>query len=184
MHTDTPTPQRTKTLAASAAGALLSACAPLLQPAVPASLAAPVAQSPIWEVQATGVQIYACQAPSSAADAYAWALQAPRAALFDATGKQVGRHYAGPTWESDDGSTVSGTLIARVESPDPQAIAWLLLGATGNTGRGILGEVKSIQRLYTVGGKPPTEACGPGTAGRQVEVPYKATYRFYAVAAR
>jgi len=61
-------------------------------------------------VPAKGVQIYECRAKKDQAGAYEWAFVAPEADLFDASGKKIGRHYAGPYWESTDGSKIAGTV--------------------------------------------------------------------------
>ncbi len=109
--------------------------------------------------KATGVQIYACAARKDDAAKFEWTLVAPEAELFDAAGKKIGRHYAGPTWEATDGSKVVGELKARDDGPDPNAIPWLLLAAKSTSGSGVLSKTTSIQRLRTVGGKAPSEGC-------------------------
>ena len=60
-----------------------------------------------------------------------------------------------------------------------EGVAWLLLEAAQNSGGGILGRTKSIQRLGTDGGKAPTEAANQSKAGQERRVDYTATYRFY-----
>jgi hypothetical protein len=47
------------------------------------------------------VQIYSCSGT-------AWTLVAPRADLYDSRGKLVATHFAGPTWQAKDGSSVDG----------------------------------------------------------------------------
>src|SRR5262245_65756498 len=54
-------------------------------------------------VPAKGVQIYECRAKKDQAGAYEWTFVAPEADLFDTSGKKIGRHYAGPHWESKIG---------------------------------------------------------------------------------
>jgi hypothetical protein len=68
---------------------------------------------------------------------------------------------------------------ARDAGPDPSAIPWLLLSAKSNSGAGVFSQVKSIQRLQTVGGKAPSAPCGQDNTKQVVRVPYKATYYFY-----
>ena len=109
-----------------------------------------------------------------------WVFKAPEAELFDKASRKIGKHYAGPTWESTDGSAVVGEVKARDAGPDPSAIPWLLLAAKSNSGRGVLSQVKSIQRLQTVGGKAPSAPCTRDTVGQVARVPYKAVYYFYA----
>jgi len=126
-----------------------------------------------------GFQIYACQAAGTDPKAFAWTLKAPEATLHYEAGRILGKHYAGPTWEANDGSKVVGEVIARADGPDPQAIPWLLLRATQHAGNGIFAKVESIQRLHTVGGKPPTAGCDGRYAGTETRVAYTADYYFY-----
>ena len=148
-------------------------------PDAPESLRPPADQVVSLEALATGVQIYECAAGRDEPTRFEWAFKAPEADLFDRSGRKIGRHYAGPTWESSDGSTVVGEVKARDPGPDPNAIPWLLLAAKSNTGSGVFTPVKSIQRLQTVGGKAPSEPCGQANARQVVRVPYKASYVFY-----
>ncbi len=91
-------------------------------------------------------------------------------------------HYAGPTWEHRDGSTVVGAKVAEEPSPIG-AIPHLLLRAAsttpGKTGNHLL-KTSFIQRLATTGGVAPAAAkCNATTAGTTVEVPYTAAYVFW-----
>ena len=149
-------------------------------PDAPEALRPPADQVLAVEAFATGVQIYECAANQDQPPRFEWVFKAPEAELFDKAGQKIGKHYAGPTWESTDGSTVVGELKARDSGPDPTAIPWLLLGAKSNSGAGVFSQIKSIQRLQTVGGKAPSEPCSRDNAQRVVRVPYKATYYFYA----
>ncbi len=71
-------------------------------------------------------------------------------------------------------------MKARDGGPDPDAIPWLLLGAKSNSGTGAFGQVRSIQRLQTVGGKAPSTPCSQDNAHQVARVTYKAVYYFYA----
>jgi hypothetical protein len=102
--------------------------------------------------------------------------------LTDASGVTVGKHYAGPTCEAADGSTVLGTLVASDPGGDASAIPWLLLSVKSTTGTGVLTQTKSIQRLQTVGGVAPTSDCAAANAGSTARVPYAATYAFFRAA--
>ena len=151
-------------------------------PKVPASLQAPAGQSVMLEVLASGVQIYECAARADQPAQWErgeWAFRAPEAVLTDRAGRVIGKHYAGPTWESSDGSRVVGELQARDPGPDASAIPWLLLRAKSVTGSGVFSQVKSIQRVATVGGVAPALPCGSGNAQPIARVPYTATYYFY-----
>jgi hypothetical protein len=120
---------------------------------------------------AVGVQIYHWSGT-------AWTFVAPEAVLYaDAGGMdKVGRHYAGPTWESVGGSTVVGGT-ARLCTHDSSAIPWLSLGAVAGERPGIFRRITFIQRMHTVGGLAPS---APGSvAGQEARVPYTAEYLFY-----
>jgi len=107
-------------------------------------------------------------------------LVAPEATLKDATGTLVGRHYAGPTWEANDGSKVVGVVKAKADAANPHAIPWLLL-ETHSTGKpGLFAKVTTIQRVATQGGIAPTTGCGTATIGKQERVHYTAQYAQYA----
>ena len=148
-------------------------------PEVPEALKVPANQVLSLETQAAGVQIYECKASKDDPTRFEWAFKAPEAELFDSTGKKIGRHYAGPTWESNDGSKVVGEVKAKDNGPDPNAIPWLLLSAKSTSGNGVLSQTQSIQRLQTAGGKAPVEGCTQAQVGKEARVTYKANYYFY-----
>jgi len=96
---------------------LLAACAARLTGTpVPAALD-PAGQRLSERVAAKGVQIYECRAKPGAPDAAQWVFVAPEAELLDARGSIAGTHYAGPHWESRDGSKIVGSVTARADAP-------------------------------------------------------------------
>lgn len=147
---------------------------------IPESLRVSDAQTLSRVLHGSGVQIYACLASQENPTRFVWIFQAPAADLADHSGKEVGRHYAGPTWEANDGSKVVGEIVGQDRGPDPRAIPWLLLRAKSTAGKGIFSKTKSIQRLYTVGGLAPSSVCDASHAGKRERVPYAAEYYFYA----
>jgi len=161
----------------------LSGCATsqITAPAVPAQLRAPAGQSAFVEALATGVQIYECAPKPGESSAFAWTFRAPEATLSDRSGRALGKHYAGPTWESLDGSKVVGQLKAGDPGPDPAAIPWLLMTARSSSSAGIFAPAVSVQRVRTVGGIAPAERCDAANATQVARVPYTATYYFYRV---
>jgi hypothetical protein len=132
------------------------------------------------QTHGTGVQVYQCRGNKDDAARFEWQLKEPAATLFDKAGHKIGKHYAGPTWEADDGSKVIGEVVARADSPNPNAVAWLLLSAKSTSGNGIFQGVRFIQRLHTAGGNAPAVGCDHASAGSEVSVPYSADYWFYA----
>ena len=164
-------------LAALLAGCATSTLGPM--PMIPDALKPPATQTVSLETLATGVQIYACSPGKDDPAKFEWVFKAPEADLFDRAGTRVGKHYAGPTWESNDGSKVVGDVQARDNGPDPNAIPWLLLRAKSTSGNGVLGRTQSIQRVQTVGGRAPADGCNQAQAGKETRVAYTATYYFY-----
>ncbi len=147
---------------------------------IPEPLRVPANSELTLRAHAAGVQIYRCSAGKDDAAQFEWALKAPEADLFDHSGKKIGNHYAGPTWEATDGSKVMGTVVERAGGPNPHAIAWLLLSAKSTSGNGVFTRVRFIQRLRTVGGNAPSDGCDQASEGREVRVAYSAEYWFYA----
>jgi hypothetical protein len=144
---------------------------------IPSSLAVPGALGVDLDLQASGVQIYKCV---PAADGkFTWVLKAPEATLKTPSGVEVGQHFAGPTWQLMDGSSVTAEVLARDPGPDPAAIPWLLLIAKSSAGSGGMTEVKYVQRLNTVGGVAPSGECSTSDPEAEVRVPYSARYVFY-----
>jgi Protein of unknown function (DUF3455) len=146
---------------------------------LPTNLVVPGGQPLLLEAVAQGVQIYLCQPTADNPSVYAWALRAPEADLLNRRGERIGRHFGGPTWEGNDGSQVVGEVRETANSPDPQAIPWLLLQARANQGTGIFSTVTYVQRLDTAGGRAPAAGCDQARAGHEQRVDYTATYAFY-----
>ncbi len=172
------------TVALSAAVLVATGCAnaPVVAPPeVPAPLRPSVGQSVFLEAFASGAQIYECASKPGQPSAFEWTFRAPEAALVDRSGHAIGKHYAGPTWESVDGSSVVGEVKSRDPGPDQSAIPWLLLTAKSTTGAGTFSQTKSIQRVQTTGGIAPAQPCTSANAGAIARVPYTATYYFYRV---
>jgi hypothetical protein len=160
----------------------LAGCAshrPIPPTDVPAALKVAQGQVLTAALHGTGVQIYECRASTTGPKRLTWVYQSPVADLSDRTGKDVGRHYAGPTWEGYDGSKVVGDVVVRDNAPNPGAIQWLLLRAKSNSGKGIFGRTQFIQRLHTIGGVTPDARCDTDHAGQRTRVAYSADYYFY-----
>jgi hypothetical protein len=146
--------------------------------AIPASLALPDGHFMAFELAAQGVQVYLCQAKADDPAAFEWAFRFPEADLLNARGELVGTHYAGPTWEGVDGSSVVGAARMSADSPDSAAIPWLLLQAQANAGAGLFSTVTYVQRLDTSGGRAPATGCSGASAGAELRVPYTASYAY------
>ena len=179
----TPPIPRFPICALTAAVVLAStACATRLAE-VPAPLRPAANESHAMTVAAKGVQIYECRAPASDATP-AWAFVAPEAELYDAHGRPIGRHGAGPFWQAADGSRIVGAVKARADAPVAGAIPWLLLSAQADDAhgpQGTLSRVTSIQRVNTAGGTAPAAGCTRDNAGATARVAYTADYHFFSL---
>ena len=142
-----------------------------------AQVPAPDGARLLFALGADGVQIYACQARDGG---HAWVFQAPEAMLFDASGRQVGTHGAGPHWLLSDGSRVTGAVAANAPAPAAGAIPWLLLRATPADAPGQLRNVAFIRRYDTAGGVAPAGGCDAAAVGQIARMRYAAMYGFYA----
>jgi Protein of unknown function (DUF3455) len=139
----------------------------------PDAIAAGPGEMLVATIHAQGAQVYECKADASGK--LAWQFREPIATLI-ADGKTVGRHYAGPTWELDDGSAVVAKVAGRAPGATGKDIPLLKLDVTQQKGSGRLGGIATIQRLNTKGGT----AEGPcDRAGTLLSVPYSADYTFY-----
>jgi Protein of unknown function (DUF3455) len=157
---------------------------------VPKQLRLPTEQKLLLNVSAKGVQIYTCQPKENDSKKFSWKLKAPVAELFiKLTPKgdklqEIGKHYAGPTWEHKDGSKIQGKIKAKADSSNANAIPLLLLEVSSHEGKGRLSEVSNIQRLNTIGGQAPANGCDPTKKDAEVKVDYTADYYFYGPAPR
>jgi hypothetical protein len=158
---------------------------PLVRPTAPAAIDPPAAAMLVARLHADGTQIYTCTASAAdggtdAASTYAWTLKAPQATLVDSGCTMAGTHFAGPTWQSTDGSSVVGARLASAASTTANSIPLLLLQATRTMGEGIFANVTFVQRLDTKSGNAPPDGCGAATVGTETSVGYSANYYFYA----
>ena len=140
--------------ATAAALALFLACAApsATAMAVPApEVTPPPGVTTVREVQAGGVQIYACR--MTATGAYQWTLTGPKALLFNEDGSDFGTHSAGPTWTAADGSSITADgAHPLVKINHAEGVPVLLLAVTSSSGAGLLSGVRFFRRSDTEGG--------------------------------
>jgi len=147
---------------------------PIVEPNVPDEIKVEAGHQLFDIGHAHGVQIYACNGT-------AWTFVEPKAVLVTNRFQFI-HHFAGPTWQHQDGSSVVGQLVKPV-TVDAKSIPWLLLskkttteGKFGNR----LTQTTFIQRVNTRGGiAPAASTCTAAAAGTQQEVPYTADYFFW-----
>ena len=146
-------------------------------PALPANLPAalqPTGIAPYLQVSATGTQVYTCGMSNGA---WTWVFKAPDAQLFDAQKKQIGKHYAGPSWEGMQGGKIVGA--AKANAPGAAgSIPWLLLDVKSSEGSSVFTQAKGVLRIATNGGVAPAQGCDEAHSGQEARVPYTATYVF------
>jgi hypothetical protein len=138
---------------------------------LPDAIAAP-GETVVLSLHAEGAQVYECKADT--AGKLTWVFREPIATLMLGD-KTVGRHYAGPNWEHNDGSAVVGKVAASTAGATPNDIPWLRLDVVSSRGSGVLSGVTTVQRIRTQGGNL-EGACE--TAGVFRSVPYAADYVF------
>jgi hypothetical protein len=144
---------------------------------IPQQLQPPANEQLLLQVHARGDQVYTCKGDGTQ---FTWTLKEPDAQLLDNDGKPFGKHFAGPSWEANDGSRVSGKAVANAPSPDADSIPWLLVKIVSHDGSGVLSRATSIQRRNTKGGIAPASGCDASHIAQEVRVPYTADYLFYA----
>ena len=158
--------------------AAMLAMAELRGQTIGGSIEAPEGARVLMQAKGDGVQVYTC---TETQNVRKWVLKGPEAKLLDLRGKVIGTHFAGPTWKLSDGGIVQGEVVASKPAPDPGSVAWLLLRAKPGTASGSLGSITFIRRTETQGGVASAAGCqDAGDIGKTVEVPYSATYTFYA----
>jgi Protein of unknown function (DUF3455) len=150
-------------------------------PIIPPILQVPPGNKLSFHVFAKGFQIYRCTADKTDSNRFTWVFVAPAADLYTHPNDRhpIGRHYGGPTWESTDGSKVTGTKLQQADAPDTNAIPWLLLRSASVSGSGIFGKITFIRRTNTKGGKMPPVPADQAHSGQEVRTPYTAEYYFY-----
>ena len=142
-------------------------------------VAPPQGSAPLLEVVADGVQIYTCEAKGNL---FEWSFTAPEANLFDKQGRQIGTHFAGPTWKMVDGSPIVGEVVAKADAPEKDPIQWLLLRTKANEGKGILTDAAFIRRMETMGGVAPATGCDASHISEQARMRYSVVYQFFSAA--
>jgi len=168
-----------KYLAVGVAAAIWIGLSGVAAYAAQSAVAPPKGSTPLLDVFADGVQIYTCEAKEGG---FEWSFKAPEANLFDRRGRQIGAHFAGPTWKFDDGSEVVGEVVTKADAEEPGAIQWLLLRVKNHHGSGALSAVAYISRTETKGGQAPRTGCDASHRSQQARMRYSATYQFFGTA--
>lgn len=150
----------------------------------PTEIKPPSGQTIALVLHAHGEQVYVSQATQKPPGQWEWTMQEPVADLFDESGRRIGKHVNGPTWEAVDGTRLVGVKIGQAGSPLSDALPWLLIEVKARYGPedGLFSTIEYIQRTDTVGGNAPSAPPHRGNETRRV--PYTATYLFWREAPR
>lgn len=151
--------------------ALLGLAAAARAETLPDTIRAPDATA-FLTLHAEGAQIYQCKA--GADGKLVWTFREPIAALMR-DGATVGRHFAGPSWQLNDGGRVQGKVAGKAPGATAADAPWLKLEVFAREGGGLLSEATVIQRLHTSGGAL-EGACEADGVLRSI--PYSADYVF------
>ena len=152
------------------------------QASLPAAVQVPAGNKVAMETVGVGEITYQCNPKKDMAGQFEWVFVGPDAKLNDRSGKQVGKYYGPPaTWESMDGSKITGTQLAVAPSSAGN-IPLQLVKANPAMGSGSMTGITYIQRVATVGGVAPAMACDAGNAGSKQIVRYQSDYIFYKAA--
>lgn len=178
--------QRATTFAASAlAVSLLTACSNMStmptysQANLPVAVQVPAGNKVALETVGVGDITYQCNAKKDMPGQFEWVFVGPEAKLNDRNGKQVGKYYGPPaTWESMDGSKLTGTQVA-VSPGTAGNIPLQLVKANPASGNGAMMGITYILRVNTIGGVAPASACAASNLGSKQIVKYQADYIFY-----
>jgi hypothetical protein len=135
---------------------------------------APSEVEPVFELAATGAQIFRCEPDK---ERYHWVFRLPEAELRDERRQVVAHHGANYSFEHIDGSRLIGTIVGYDSAPSADAVHWLLL-RTQSYGAGEFDKVTYVQRVDTSGGIPP-EQCSADQVNQILRVPFSAKFVFY-----
>lgn len=171
------------TLTASAV-ALIAACAssPTMtafsQASLPDAVKVPAGHKVALETVGVGQITYECRAKKDAAG-FEWVFVGPEAKLLARDGKQLGKYYGPPaTWESADGSKITGAQVAIA----PAAVGNIplqLVKTNPAMGNGAMTGVSYVQRVDTRGGVAPSKSCDTAMLNKQEIVKYQSDYIFW-----
>ena len=175
---------------AMATATLLSACGSMASPGqrmysqadVPAAVQVPTGHKVAMETVGVGEITYECRDKAGTMGQTEWAFVGPKAVLNDRSGKAVGSYYGPPaTWESTDGSRLTGTQVA-VAPAGMGNIPYQLVKANPAVGAGAMTGVSYIQRVALKGGAAPAAMCSTSNKGERQTVKYQADYIFWKAA--
>jgi Protein of unknown function (DUF3455) len=177
-----------QTLSLITLAGVLSACSvskpgmqhtPFDQSALPSTIQVPTGHAISMETVGVGSITYECKPKTNSSDQFEWVFVGPDAKLLSRSGTEVGKYYGPPaTWQSLDGSKITGTQLA-VSPSKPGSIPLQLVKTNLVIGDGKMSNVSYIQRVATQDGIAPQKACSASNVSSKEVVTYKADYIFW-----
>lgn len=155
------------------------------QSALPDNVKVPQGHKVMLETVGIGEISYECKAKAPAStspnsvSAFEWVFVGPQAKLNLRSGKTIGKYFGPPaTWESLDGSKVTGAQVA-IAPASAGNIPLQLVKANPAQGSGQMVGVSFIQRVATRGGVAPALVCDASRLGSKSIVSYQSDYIFW-----
>lgn len=146
---------------------------------LPAEVQVPAGNKVAMYTSAKGNITWECKADAKNSDQVKWAFAGPRAILSDNKGNHLVSYFGPPaTWESVDGSSITGKQLA-VSPSAKGSIPMQLVKANPSARSGALSGVTYIQRINLKGGAAPAKGCSADKVGHKIVVNYEGDYLFY-----
>jgi len=145
----------------------------------PEAIRVPEGNTLALETVGKGKITYECREKKDMPGHAEWVFAGPDAVLSSRDGKALGRYYGPPaTWESNDGSKVTGTQVATAPAGAGN-IPFQLVKANPAMGQGAMMGITYIQRTALKGGAAPSMGCDKASLGKKTVVDYQADYLFW-----
>lgn len=146
---------------------------------LPSEVQVPAGNQVAMFTSAKGNITWECKADATDESKAQWAFEGPRAILSDNKGNHLVSYFGPPaTWESLDGSSITGKQLA-VSPSEKGSIPMQLVKANESMRAGALKDVTYIQRINLNGGAAPETGCNIDKLGHKVVVNYSGDYLFW-----
>lgn len=146
---------------------------------LPSAVQVPAGHKVAMFTSAEGNITWECKVDAKNMDQAKWAFAGPRAILSDNKGNHLVSYFGPPaTWESLDGSSITGKQLA-VSPSEKGSIPMQLVKANASSRPGALEGVTYVQRINLKGGAAPETGCNIDKIGHKVVVNYSGEYLFW-----
>ncbi|WP_413284240.1 DUF3455 domain-containing protein [Vibrio sp. MA40-2] len=149
------------------------------QDGLPSEVRVPAGHEVSMYTMAKGNITWECKVDNMDDQQAKWAFAGPRAVLSDNKGNHLVSYFGPPaTWESLDGSSITGKQLA-VSPSEKGSIPMQLVKANESVRPGALKDVTYVQRINLSGGAAPETGCNVDKLGHKVVVNYSGEYLFW-----